>query len=327
MAYTNTYTKEEQRALAVEKVKRALAKVKSDVVTIFDATVFPDYLDFVARFHYYDVNNTVLIFGQKPGATFLSSFKAWQQFCLECYGDPKRPVFSTSQKDKGIGLLAPYILKKALDDAPGQRQSISYFDYHVVFAFDKEQTNNIPLPFLPWDLSSNAEDSHALFQAFQDQPELHIRFEGRERSFRFAYTPPTSPDEKGLLVLNSLDAENYYLLCSYVLRNYVAQHLRKRRKVSSEDEFQRTCECVTYVLASYFGLPRDREAFFFVKLWGRNDPVRMLNVLNRIQTLSHMLIEALEEDLVFQKSLNNVEDIYDDDEIFDIGAAFGFNQF
>ena len=327
MAYTNTYTKEEQRALAVEKVKRSLAKVKSDVVTIFDAAVFPDYLDFVAKFHYYDVNNTVLIFGQNPDATFLSSFKAWQQFCLECYGDPKRPVFSTSQKEKGIGLLAPYILKKTIDGAPRERQAISYFDYHVVFAFDKAQTNNIPLPFLPWDLAGNEADSRALFQAFQGQPELDIQFEGRERSFQFAYTPPASPGEKGLLVLNRLDAGNYYLLCSYVLKHYVAQQLKKRLKVSSEDEFQRTCECVTYVLASYFGLPRDKNAFFFVKSWGRNDQARMLNILNRVQTLSHLLIEALEEELVFQKSLDNVEDIFDDDEIFDIGEAYGLNQF
>ncbi len=327
MAYTNTYTKEEQKALAIEKVKRTLAKIKTDVVSVFDVNSFPDYLEFVARFHYFDVNNTVLVYGQNPTATFLASFKAWEQFGLECWGDPKRPVFATSQKGKGIGLLAPYILKKSAEDVPGGRQAISYFDYHVVFVFDKEQTNNIPLPFLPWDLANNEEDSRALFHAFNVGPTFNITFENRERSFRYLYTPPAGPDAKGSLVLNSLDAENYYLLCSYVLKNYVVQHLRARLKTSSEDEFQRTSECVTFVLASYFGLPRDREAFFFVKLWGRNDPVRMLNVLNRVQTLSHVLIEMLEEELVFQKSLNNIEDIYDDDEIFDIGDVYGFNQF
>lgn len=328
MAYVNTYTKAEQRALATEKVARVKQQIRRDATEIFShPETFANYLDFMARFHYYDAHNTVLIYGQKPEAEYLASFKVWQQLNAEYWNDPNRPVFTTSQKDKGLALLSPYILKKTIQAAaPADRKSVSYYDFHVVFAFDKEQTNNIPMPFLPWQLSKSADDCRALFHALKESKYFDVLFEDGGRKGNYAYTPPANPDSKGLLVLNPADSENYYKLCSYVLNIYIAEFLRSRLKSNSEDEFNKTHECVKYVLASYFDLPRDKDGFFFIRLWGNNNPDRILGILNRIQRLSHTLIEALEEELVFQKSITATNDVYDDDDIFDVDDIYGFNQ-
>ena len=131
MAYSNNYTKEEQKALAVEKVQKALIKVKQDVIGIFDESRFADYLRFAANFHYFDVNNTMLVYKQRPSATFLASFRTWEKLNVEAWGDPNRPVFTSLQKGKGIGILVPYILKKKSDAliTPSSK-AFSYFDYH-----------------------------------------------------------------------------------------------------------------------------------------------------------------------------------------------------
>lgn len=325
MAYINTYTKEEQKALAVEKVRQTLAKINTDVISVFDSDVFSDYLDFVARFHHYDVYNTMLVYKQQPTATFLASFKAWEQFSFECWGDANRPVFASSQKGKGIGILAPYILKRKIEgSSPSGQKGVSYFDYHVVFVFDKDQTNNIPVPFLPWDLSNSKEDSMALFNALKEKAPFHVVFEGKERSFRFMYKPTDRPDEKGTLILNYSDIERQHVLCSYVIKNYVLCSMRNKLKSLSEDELQKTCECISYVMSKYFGLPADKDAFFYVRIWGQNNTRKMLNILNRVQKYAHLFIEELEEEMVFQKSMSSIEDVYDDDEIFDTDDFYIF---
>lgn len=310
MAYINTYTKEEQKALAIEKVKRTLEKINTDVLSLFNNSTFPDYLEFVANFHYFDVNNTILIYQQKTDATFVASFKTWERLSFDCWGDVNRPVFASSQKGKGIGILVPYILKK---------QAVSYFDYHVVFVFDKEQTNGIPVPVVPWDLSKSKTDSRALYDAFREKAPFNIVFtETEEQTHRFKYIQSTG-NGKDELILNRSDQDNHFLLCSYIMRHFVVQDLRKRLTDCSEDELQKICECVSFIVSAYFGLPTNKDIFFFVKYWCGNDPKIMIKTLNTVQTHAHRLIEVLEEEMVFQKDMNN-NDIFDDEDIFELSS-------
>lgn len=325
MAYYDNYSKEEKKALAKSKVEKALTKIKQDVVSIFDNDRFADYLKFAATFHYFDVNNTILIYKQKPEAVFLASFKAWEKFSLDNWGDPNRQIFTSSQKGLGIGVLAPYILKKTLDPTPQQKNiGISYLDYHLVFVFDKSQVNNIPAPSSSWDLTKSKDDSTALFAAFKEKAPFDIVFtETSEPAFRLRYE--SSPDTRNeSLILNANEKTDPYLLCSRIIKLFTVKSIESKLKHFSGAEMQKACECVAFMVASYFGLPTEDYSFFFVEQWGNYNPTKALNILRLVQSTAHWLIDMLEEEMAFYKSANTVCDFFDNNDVFEFNASFGF---
>ena len=331
MSYSNSLSTEEQKELAKEKVEKALAKINSDVISIFDNDVLPEFLRFAANFHYFDINNVLLIYKQRPTATFVASFKAWERFSIDNWGDANRPIFTTSQKGQGIGILVPYILKKkgtVPDDArSGQNNKvISYFDYHVVFVFDKEQTNKIPTPIMQWDLSKSETDSKAAFNAFKFRAPFMICFSEEEdynRNFSFKENDAAHAG-KDVLTLNRKDMFNYYKLCSNMVRIFTFKSLSNIKKKFSADEFEKIAECVAYMVASYFGFPTEQYVFFFAKSWF-NDTDKMLDTLDIIQRSAHSLIETLEEEMAHQKrQMDAIDDMYDTDNIFEVQSSFVF---
>lgn len=324
MAYSNTYSKEEQKALAKQKVEKALAKIEVDVISIFDNESFPEYLRFAANFHYFDVNNALLVYNQRPSATFLTSFKAWEKYSLENYGDVNRPVLLGNQKGKGVGILAPYILKKKVSDAEGQRfKVVSYLDYHIVFVFDKAQTYDIPVPVMSWDLSKSKDDCLALFNAFCEKAPFSIVFD-EQCSYKYSFEESDDANKKSCLALNPNVKDNYFIACSYIVKSFVIQSLAFLKKHYSRDDFQKICECVSYMLSCYFGLPAEQYSFFFAKIWGGNNPDKMMGILNVVQNSVHKLIVLLEEEVVFYKSLLDTSDIYNNDDVFGFNEGFDF---
>ncbi len=326
MAYVNNHSKEEQKALAKQKVEKSLAKINTDVVSVFDSREFPKYLAFAANFHYFDVNNTLLVYKQRPTATFLASYKGWEKYSVENFGDPNRLVFTSSQKGKGVGILAPYILKTKLASEAGQKNKvISYIDYHVVFVFDKEQTNGIPAPAMSWDLSKSPQDCIALFSSFFEKAPFSIKFLKKpNNTHKYTYNPPGATGSRGVLILNQEDSNNYYILCSYILNTYVPQSLEKLKKEYSEGDYEKICECVTFMLASYFGLPTEEFYFFFVKVWGASIPSKMMDILNVVQSSAHKLIGSLEAGMVFYKNMNDTNDFYDNNSVFSYNSMGDF---
>lgn len=325
MEYSDNYTKEEKKQLAKDKVEKALAKIKADVVSVFDNSTFPDYLKFAANLHYFDVNNTLLIYKQRPDAVFLASFRVWEKLSAEYWGDANHSVFASSQKGKGIGILAPYILKKTLDKTSGQKSlGISYLDYHVVFVFDQTQTNNIPAPTTAWDISSKAADGAALFAAFKEKAPFDIVFspEGKAPQ-RYLYENKLPP-EKDSLILNFKDKNDYYLLCSYVIKPFVLHSLKNTLKSHSDADIQKICECTSFMVANYFGLPTNEYIFFFIEQWGENNPKKELEILKVVQGAAHWLIDTLEDEMLFYKSTYETEDFFDNNDIFEFNASFGF---
>lgn len=325
MAYYDNYTKEEKKQLAKEKVEKALSKIKTDVSSIFNNNTFSDYLRFAAIFHYFDVNNTLLVYKQKPDAKFLASFKVWEKLSAEYWGDASRAVFVSSQKGKGIGILAPYILKRTLEKEPGHdRTGISYLDYHVVFVFDTSQTNNIPSPTTAWDLSKSNEDCAALFSAFKEKAPFNIVFSGDNNiSQRFSYQTG-SAGTKDTMFLNVKDKNELYRVCTYVLKPFVLHSLKPILKKYSEVDIQKICECVAFMAASYFGLPTNDYIFFFVEQWGEKQSEKEFNILKVVQSSAHWLINMLEEEMLFYKSTYESGDFFDNNDIFEFNASFGF---
>ena len=73
-----------------------MAKLEQGVKDVFNSENYKNYLSVMSKFHRYSINNSLLIALQKPDATLVAGYKAWQEH--------KRQV---KKGEKSIRILAP----------------------------------------------------------------------------------------------------------------------------------------------------------------------------------------------------------------------------
>ena len=97
--------KDEQMSMK-EKVNELVGKLEQGLKEIFDSGKYQDYLNTMAKFHNYSVNNTLLINQQKPEATLVAGYDAWA----------KNFDRHVKRGEKGIKIIAPspYMVKKEM---------------------------------------------------------------------------------------------------------------------------------------------------------------------------------------------------------------------
>lgn len=138
-----------------QKVKEITDKLEEGLKELFESEKYKSYLSTMSKFHSYSVNNTLLIALQKPDATLVAGFKAWQT-------NFNRHV---NKGEKGIRILAPapYKIKEERDkldpvtgevmlDKDGMPQieevEIKIPAFRAVSVFDVSQTDGEPIPEL-----------------------------------------------------------------------------------------------------------------------------------------------------------------------------------
>lgn len=62
-----------------EQLKQITEQLEQGVAEIFTSEKYTEYLNTMAKFHNYSFNNTLLIAMQKPEATLVAGYQAWQK--------------------------------------------------------------------------------------------------------------------------------------------------------------------------------------------------------------------------------------------------------
>ena len=168
-----------------EKIKQITDKLEQGVHQIFESDNYRAYLSTMAKFHSYSLNNTILIAMQKPGATLVAGYTAWQK-------DHDRHV---KKGEKGIQIIAPspYKVKQerdALDPKTGKPQmdaqgnplkeiiEVERPAFKVATVFDISQTEGKELPSIGVnELSGGVDGYEALFDALKATCPVPIAFE------------------------------------------------------------------------------------------------------------------------------------------------------
>lgn len=80
-----------------ERLKQITEGIEKGIKQLFASDHYADYLRVMSRFHHYSLNNTMLIYMQKPNASLVAGFNKWRdQF--------KRHVI---RGEKSIKIIAP----------------------------------------------------------------------------------------------------------------------------------------------------------------------------------------------------------------------------
>ena len=168
-----------------QKVQEITQKLEEGIKDVFESEKYKEYLTTMSKFHHYSFNNTMLIAMQKPDATLVASYQAWQ----------KNFDRHVKRGEKGIRILAPapYKVKEEqekTDPVTGElvldkngmpvieEVEIKIPAFRVVPVFDVSQTEGKELPDIGVsELSGSVEDYEDFMQALTEISPVSIGYE------------------------------------------------------------------------------------------------------------------------------------------------------
>ena len=167
-----------------ERLQEITAGIEQGIKELFESEKYMRYLSVMSKFHRYSVNNTMLIYMQKPEATLVAGFNKWKnQFARH-----------VKKGEHGITIIAPTPYKKKIEemkrdpdthapilDADGkavmEEKEIEIPMFRPVKVFDVSQTDGKPLPELASSLSGTVPHYEAFLEALRCSAPVPIEFE------------------------------------------------------------------------------------------------------------------------------------------------------
>ena len=152
--------KQERKALA----QAALDRLGNGIRSVWSSEAWTKWLQTLAKFHDYSLNNTMLIAMQMLEAMRVASYRSWQR-------DFNRHV---KRGERGIVVLVSMAVKRREADseevpqddveAAERRRLVGFTVGHV---FDVSQTEGEPLPEIPSWVSADVSDFDSLMGAIE----------------------------------------------------------------------------------------------------------------------------------------------------------------
>lgn len=166
------------------RLKDITDSIETGIKELFESDKYKQYLSTMSRFHKYSVNNTMLIYMQRPDATHVAGFNKWR----DQFGR------NVMKGEKGIKIIAPTPFKKKIEqekldpdtmlpmkDADGnavmEEKTIQIPMYKPVVVFDVQQTEGKPLPELAANLTGDVQNYEVFMEALRRSAPVPITFE------------------------------------------------------------------------------------------------------------------------------------------------------
>ena len=174
----------ENKSTNRERLREITDGIEQGIKELFESEKYMRYLSVMSKFHRYSVNNTMLIYMQKPEATLVAGFNKWKnQFARH-----------VKKGEHGITIIAPTPYKKKIEemkrdpdthapilDADGkavmEEKEIEIPMFRPVKVFDVSQTDGKPLPELASSLSGTVPHYEAFLEALRRSAPVPIEFE------------------------------------------------------------------------------------------------------------------------------------------------------
>lgn len=285
-----------------QEMKDITDRLEKGVSEIFQSEKYQQFLDTMARFPQYSLNNNLLIMMQKPDATLCQSYTGWKQMGR-----------FVKKGEKGIRILAPAPYKmereqdkldekgKAVLDKDGEpvkeTVQINITAFKPVSTFDLSQTDGEPLPTIgASELTGSVEGYATLFEAIKEASPVPIGFEdikGGAKGY-FHTEENRIAIQEGMSEVQNVKTA-IHEMAHAKLHNMEAQKAREdggQTRSSKEVE----AESVAYTVCQHFGIDTSDYSFAYVAGWSQGKEMPELKEsLNTIRTVASELITAIDE--------------------------------
>ena len=292
-----------------EKTKQAFSMIEQGVKDVYSSESFKQYLSCLSKFHSYSLNNTLLILSQKPEASLVAGYRAWQT-------NFNRHV---NKGEKGLTILAPVTTKEdrlmnkhdengnvILDESGNPVQEmrvVNLTHFKTTTVFDISQTSGDPLPSLVHDLTGSSNEVKAIIQTIQSVCTIPIEFktETEDLSFMTGAKGYYSP-RKDKIVINK-DLED--LQTAKTLIHEYAHSILHKETDKNQSQREIEAESLAFVICDHFGIDTSEYSFGYIASYANKDYSELKSILVNIQSKAHEMIELIEP--VFKENLHMLE--------------------
>ena len=290
-----------------QKVQEITEKLEQGIKELFESEKYKTYLNTMSKFHNYSFNNTMLIAMQKPDATLVAGFKAWQ----------KNFDRHVKKGEKGIRILAPapYKIKEEqekLDPVTGEimldkngipiteEVEIKIPAFRVVPVFDVSQTDGKELPDIGInELSGSVEDYEDFMQALTEVSPVPITYEDIDGDAKgyFHTTDHRIAIQEGMSQSQTVKTAIHEVAHAKLHdreRNQEIDTVLDKDRNTKEVE----AESVAYTVCQHFGIDTSDYSFGYIAGWSSDRDMKELkSSLDTIRKTASELITGIEDRL------------------------------
>ena len=280
-----------EKQTSKDRMREIVDSIENGIKELFESDKYRKYLATMSRFHRYSVNNTMLIYMQRPDATHVAGFNKWR----DQFG---RNVL---KGEKGIRIIAPTPYKKKVEeiktdpetnapvlDADGkaiiEEKEIRIPMFKVVSVFDVSQTAGKPLPQLAADLSGNVQQYEVFMEALRraSPVPMEIKPVARDTDGFFSIKAQSITIRAGMSEVQTVCAAVHEIahakLNDYEHMTELADDgetiLVPGEKSRNTEEVE--AESISYAVCQYYGIETGENSFGYIATWSKGKELKEL---------------------------------------------------
>ena len=270
----------EQKPTNRERLREITEGIESGIRDLFESDKYRQYLSVMSRFPRYSLNNTMLIYMQKPDATLVAGYERWKQQ----FGRYVR------RGERGITIIAPTSFKKKIQEqkldpdtkAPVfdkngnivmEEKEIEIPTYRPVKVFDVSQTDGKPLPSLVDSLSGTVKNYEAFLEALRRSSPVPVSLEpmSTEMDGYFSRNQQRIAVREGMSEVQTVSAVIHEIAHSK-LHNYEKAAEREGKEPEKEKDRHTEeveAESISYAVCQYYGIETGGNSFGYIASWSQ----------------------------------------------------------
>ena len=227
-------------------ILRTIDQLAQETDTARQSQQFRDYLKTSAAFWDYSWHNQMLIWRQKPDASFVGGFHTW----LKCGRYVRKG-------EKGIAILAPMFFKDNKQKPEAEETTRVWFK--VVYVFDISQTDGTPLPELPTrSVGERGQDMLNRLLRFAESRGITVQF---VEKCKLNGAAGTSKGNEIEIRTSATDITTQAATLAHEIAHSLLHWTADGHKITSRDgkeidkqQRELEAEATAYTVCSYFGI-------------------------------------------------------------------------
>ena len=285
-----------------KQLKEISERLEQGVKEIFTSERYTEYLNTMSKFHNYSFNNTLLITMQKPEATLVAGYQAWQ----------KKFNRHVKRGEKGIQIIAPAPIREKQeiekidlvtkepvigDDGQPETEIVEMVipRFRVTTVFDVSQTEGEPIAELEVpELTGSVQFYDTFMEALQNISPVPIRMmeiEGEAKGY-YHQTEKYIAIQENMSNLQTMKTGVHEVSHALLHDREVmdAEGILKDRTTKEVE-----AESIAYIVCNHFGLDTSEYSFTYIASWCESKDMKALRAsMDTIRKTSAEVIENIE---------------------------------
>ena len=287
-----------------EKIKELTEKLQAGIQELYDSEKYRDYLRTMAKFHHYSFNNSLLIWAQRPDATAVAGYRAWQT----------KFERTVNPGAKGIMIYEPSSYKRTLREVVTDEDGNPVLDkdgnkvtravektfptFKVGYVFDCSDTSGRPLPSIVSILDGDVDNFDSVMDALRKISPAPIRFDSVDGGANGYYDLVN----REIVVKDTLpQAQKIKTAVHEVAHSILHDKIDGLDQEADARSREISAESVAFVVCSWLGLDTSEYSFGYVGGWSAGKELKELQQkMEKIRTTASIIITGIDGELMQQ---------------------------